>query len=186
LSSSCRPSSPRRLLMHATAIGTEACGTDSNRLSWAGLGEGKWRRLQLPRGALRLRGVATQAISQFDPLLSSIGLNGGLESGRINLGNLSIMDARWQASWQKGGVENVGRLRPSLPRKTISIGSDHPTSARPQLTTILAKKCIGLKIPAQAFCALYPTIALQRGSHPRLLDTPWAGGSRLVPRARAP
>lgn len=65
--------------------------------------------------------------------------------------------------WQKGGIENaIGRLRRRLPRKT-----DLAAISQIDIETIIhaynqtTRKCLDFKTPAEAFCELQSTVALQ-------------------------
>ena len=67
------------------------------------------------------------------------------------------------APWQKGGIENaIGRLRRRLPRKT-NLDDTPQTDIANAIDAYnnTPRKCLDFKTPAEAFCELQSTVALQ-------------------------
>jgi IS30 family transposase len=67
------------------------------------------------------------------------------------------------APWQKGGIENaIGRLRRSLPRKTILQNHQpDPVAQAIYAYNHTPRKCLDFKTPNEAFSQIHSTVALQ-------------------------
>ncbi len=67
------------------------------------------------------------------------------------------------APWQKGGIENaIGRLRRRLPRKTnLDATTDADIQGIIHAYNNTPRKCLDFRTPAEAFCKLQSTVALQ-------------------------